>query len=110
MNEISDFQQRAAKVAIAKMLTGTSFSICDFDAIAKLIGKDVGGLDYQALRTLHCVHWSDMGEQLAAQVRLKCMELLDIPTNIFDSDIHHHAPAEAPKENTPTSWLRRLTA
>jgi len=39
MNELSEFQQRAAAVAVVKMLGGKSFSICDLDAIAETMGR-----------------------------------------------------------------------
>jgi hypothetical protein len=40
MSEITEFQQRAASAAVAKMLGGKSFSICDLDAIAKTLGLE----------------------------------------------------------------------
>lgn len=81
MNDLSEFQQRAAAVAVTKLLTGKHFSICDLDAIAQTIGRKsaMAGQDYAALRALHCVDWVDMGPELARMTREKCLELLGLP-------------------------------
>lgn len=79
MSDLSDFQERALAVGVAKLLTGNHFSICDLDTLLKVVGKPAGGRDYEALRALHCVDWRTMGEPLAAQVREKCLELLGLP-------------------------------
>jgi hypothetical protein len=80
VNDITEFQQRAAAVAVVKMLGGASFSICDLDAIAKTVGREsqMAGRDYAALRAVHCVAWADMGPELALMVREKCLELLGL--------------------------------
>lgn len=86
MNELTEFQQRACSIAVVKMLQGTSFSICDLDAIAKTMGRQdaMGGQDYAALRSIHCVAWADMGPDLARMTREKCLELLGLPPHIID--------------------------
>ena len=63
MNDMTEFQQRAAAIAVVKMLQGKGFNICDLDAIAKTIGceANMAGKDYAALRAIHCVDWADMG-------------------------------------------------
>ena len=86
MNDISEFQQRAASVAVVKMLGGKGFSVCDLDAIAKTLGREgaLAGKDYAALRSVHCVDWADMGPELTAMVREKCFELLGLPTQVIE--------------------------
>ena len=78
MNELTDFQARAAGIALHKLLHGTTFYINDLDNLAKLIGQEVGGRDYEALRGLHCMKWADMPEPLRTQARDKVIELLGI--------------------------------
>lgn len=78
MNELTQFQAQAASIALHKMLHGGTFYINDFDALAKLIGRDVGGRDYEALRGLHCMKWADIPEPLRTQAREKVVELLGI--------------------------------
>lgn len=84
MNELTSFQAMAANVALHNMLHGRHFSICDLDGLAKLIGKEIGGADYQALRGLHCVNWADMPEPLRTQAREKIVELLGLPPMVIE--------------------------
>ena len=71
MDNLTEFQQRACAVGVVKMLSGTSFSICDLDALGKAMGRKsaLAGKDYEALRSVHCVNWADMGPELTAMVR-----------------------------------------
>lgn len=87
MHDMSEFQQRAASVAVVKMLGGTSFSVCDLNKIAKTMGREsaLAGKDYAALGSLHCVAWADMGPELTTMVREKCFELLGLPQQAIDS-------------------------
>lgn len=80
MNNLTEFQQRAAALALVKMLRGKHFSICDLDKLADLLGRkaDCTGPDYKALYNLHCVDYGDMGPEMAEQVREKCIEILGL--------------------------------
>lgn len=102
MESLTEFQQRAAAVAVVKMLSGKHFSVCDLDAIAKTIGREpaLAGRDYAALRSLHCVDWADMGAELARLTREKCLELLGLPPQTIEIV----QPAEKPHE--PAKRLR----
>jgi hypothetical protein len=101
MNDLTEFQQRAAAVATVKMLSGKSFSICDLDSIAKTVGREsaLAGRDYSALRAVHCVDWADMGPDLSRMVREKCLEMLGLPPHTIDvltperPREHAHEPA-----------------
>lgn len=106
MNEMTEFHKRAAALGVVKMLSGTSFSICDLDAIAKVMGREMwmAGKDYNALRTLHCVSWADMGPELARQTREKCLELLGLPAQIVD-EIKPVQPTKEPAHE-PARRLR----
>lgn len=63
MTDMSEFQQRACAVAVAKMFRTKHFNICDLDAIARTMRREtaLAGRDYNALQALHCVNWADMG-------------------------------------------------
>lgn len=86
MQDMTEFQQRAAAAAVMKMLQGKHFSVCDLDAIAKTMGREqsLAGRDYSALRSLHCVDWADMGPELARMTREKCLELLGLPAQTVE--------------------------
>ena len=86
MKDLTEFHQRALSVAVVKMFTGKHFSICDLENIAATMGRKdlLSGTDYQALRTLHCVDWGDMGPELATMTREKCFELLGLPPQTID--------------------------
>ena len=87
MAEHTEFQQRAAALAIVKMLNHKHFDICTLDSIAKTLDVkgNMAGRDYDALRAVHCIDYADMGPELANMVRQKAVELLGIPDNIIDS-------------------------
>lgn len=86
MNDLTEFQQRAASAAVVKMLGGKHFSVSDLRSIAKTIGREgaLGGRDMAALESMHCVDWGDMGPDLARMVREKCLELLGLPPQVVD--------------------------
>lgn len=95
MNQLSEFQQRAAAMGLVKMLKGKHFSVCDLDKLADLLDRKdaMGGKDYVALKNLHCVDYADMGQELTQQVRQKCIELLGLAPAIVDAEFRD-VPAE----------------
>lgn len=95
MNNLTEFQQRAAAMGLVKMLKGKHFSICDLDKLADLLDRKgaMGGKDYVALKNLHCVDYADMGHELTQQVREKCVELLGLAPQIVDAEFRD-VPAE----------------
>ena len=96
MNDLTEFQSRAATVAVVKMLGGKHFSICDLDALADTLGRKpyMAGVDYAALRGIHCVDWADMGPELAQLTREKCLELLGLPSTVVEmiKPVQSHKP------------------
>lgn len=100
MNDMTEFQQRAAAVALVKMLNGKSFSICDLDSIAKTMGREasLAGKDYAALRALHCVDWADMGPDLTRMVGEKCLELLGLPQQTIEVAAERETKSEPTQE------------
>lgn len=109
MNDLTEFQQRAAAAAVVKMLGGTSFSICDLDALAETLGRKtyMAGRDYSALRGVHCVAWADMGPDLARMTREKCLELLGLPAQTIEMLVPADAPTARHAE-PPSAPARRL--
>ncbi len=78
--DLTEFQQRAAAVALRKLLEGTTFYSSDLRTIAYLLGREgqCAGKDWEALSALHCVKYADMGQALARQTREASVRLLGI--------------------------------
>jgi len=108
MNDLTEFQQRAASAALVKMLGGKSFSICDLDSIAETIGRksSMAGRDYAALRAIHCVSWADMGPDLARMTREKCFELLGLPPQVLEAVQEAPRRGAAEPAHEPAKRLR----
>lgn len=106
MDNLTEFQQRACAVGVVKMLSGTNFSVCDLDALGKAMGRQsaLAGKDYEALRSVHCVNWADMGPELTTMVREKCFEMLGLPQAAIDSVCRKEATTE--KAHEPAKRLR----
>lgn len=84
---LDTFHQQAATVALKKMFQGEHFSICDLDSIVKLLGCIPDKKDYEALRCLHCVNWSDMSPDLRGEVLkrvIKIMQSVGFDTEVLD--------------------------
>ena len=102
MTNLSEFQQRAAAVALVNMLNGNHFSICQLDKLADLLGRKsaCSGPDYKALSNLHCVDYADMGPELTMQVRQKSVEILGLVPTVVDAEFKEarrepmHRPAK----------------
>jgi len=82
---LDSFQQQAATVAVKKMFQGSYFSICDLDALITLIGCILPTKDYQALKCLHCVQWSDMPPELRNVVMERVVGILQ--SSGFDTEV-----------------------
>ena len=110
MNDLTEFHQRAAAVAVNKMLTGKHFSICDLDTLGKLLGRTqhLAGADYQALHALHCVEWGQMDPALQRMVREKCLELLGLQPQIVDMPEAKNAEPKGAEPARPRRILERL--
>jgi len=112
MNDMTEFQQRAAAVAVMKMLNGKHFAITDLQAIAKTMGREseMAGRDFDALRSLHCVDYADMGKELAAMVREKSCELLGLPPMVVENvraEAAPNQPAHEPENRLRLAFWRK---
>lgn len=72
---MTEFEKQAVVIALKKMFQGSHFDICTVDNCLKITGAIAPTADYNALRALHCVHWSDMPDGFRAQVFVKTLEL-----------------------------------
>ena len=99
MTGMTEFQQRAAAMAVVKMLSGKRFDICTLRTVAETMGRSqfLAGSDYSALSGLHCVDWVDMGPELARMTREKCLELLGLPPETVEM-VQPERTAEKPAE------------
>lgn len=105
MNDLTEFQQRAAAAAVAKLLNGDTFYTSDVRKLADLFGRQLGGKDWLAMEPLHCVKWMDMEPDLRRMLREKVLELLGLPPQVIDTVTP--ARSEAPRES-PSEPARRL--
>lgn len=103
MQQLTEFQQRAAAAGLHKMLSGDKFYTSTLSQLAELLGRPLGGSDWKAMQPLHCVSWGDMGPELAQQMKEKCLELLGLPPQVIDAIAPERA-AEKPSE--PAKRLR----
>ena len=102
MNELTAFQAQAANLTLHNILNGTTLYISDVTGLANLLGTQIGGKDYEAIRGLHCFKWADIPEPLRTQVKEKIIELLGLPPPVID--IKSYPPQEEPQE--PEKKLR----
>jgi len=102
--QITEFQKQSAAVALNEMFKDRSFSICDFDKIAKVLRiiPRPSGPDYDALSALHCVAWGEMPPALQENAKRKILELL------FLQDIIDVKTVEEPPPRRKKSFLKML--
>jgi hypothetical protein len=72
---MTEFEKQAVVIALKKMFQGSYFDICAVDSCLKITGSIAPTADYNALRALHCVNWSDMPAGFRDQVFVKTLEL-----------------------------------
>jgi hypothetical protein len=104
IKDLTEFQQRAFAAGVTKMLSGSYFSIFDFDTLCKTLDVPNSGTDdHIALRNMHCVDWGAMGPELAKLTRNKAIELLGIPyAPVMDTPAY----AAEPKSTVATMLLK----
>ena len=84
MNNLTEFQQRAAAQAVEKLLLGDTFYTSDVRKLAELFGRQLGGPDWLAMEPLHCTKWGDMEPNLRRMMKEKALELLGLPAQTID--------------------------
>lgn len=83
---MEEFKKEALRLKLDKILNRDSFfQVCAVDSLAKMIGVNAKAHpDYQQLRALHCVDYSEMSDAMKAELPTKIMNCL---TTSFDTRI-----------------------
>lgn len=80
MADLSDFQKECVRLALVRMFkTDSYFNICAVDDCLKLTGAVPPRAEYDALRTLHCVHFREMTPAMRQMVAERTCALFDYP-------------------------------
>lgn len=89
---MDEFKKEALRLRLDKLLNQDSFfTVCAVDSLAKMIGVNAKAHpDYQQLRALHCVDYSEMSDAMKAELPAKIMKCL---TTSFDTSIMSKAIA-----------------
>jgi hypothetical protein len=103
MNSLTEFQLRAAEVAVAKLLRSDTFYTCDVRKIAELLGRPLGGADWLAMQPLHCVKWGDLDPQFRRMLQEKVLEVLGMSPDIVDV-----VASEKPESKEPPTQLKKV--
>lgn len=74
---LSEFERLTVEAALKKMFEGSHFSICTIDICLKITGCIPETRAYNALHALHCVHFSDMTQELRDMVFMQTMALFN---------------------------------
>ena len=104
MQDLTEFQQRAAAQGVVKLLNGDTFYTSDVRKLAELFGRPLGGKDWAAMEPLHCVKWGDMDTELRRMLREKVLELLGLPMQTMD--MVQPARPDAEKSSEPEKRMR----
>lgn len=97
MQDLTEFQQRAAAQGVVKLLQGQTFYTSDVRKLAELLKRPLGGPDWLAMEPLHCIKWGDMDPELRRMLREKVLELLGLPPQTIEM-VEPTRPAEKPSE------------
>ena len=103
VNDLTEFQQRAAAQAVVKLLNGETFYTSDVRKLAELFKRPLGGPDWLAMEPLHCTKWGDMDPELRRMLKEKVLELLGLPPQVIES-VEPQRPTEENRE--PAKRLR----
>lgn len=107
MNQLTEFQQRAVAAGVHKMLNGETFYTSDMRHLASVLGRHLGGPDWDVMQTMHCMKWGEMDKDLRRLMREKCLELLGLPAEIVDVVATEAPVAEQPPKAPKLAWWRR---
>lgn len=85
--QVSDrFKEMAIQAGLKDMLTKRYFDITKLDTLleATHLKEQISTETYTLLRGLHCVDWSAMGPELAAETRAVCCRALGVHQIVED--------------------------
>ncbi len=71
-------QMQVAGLALQNLLKKSYFDVCLFDHLVKFLNREefCRGKDYEAVRLLHCVHWSEMTVDIEEYVKATILQIL----------------------------------
>jgi hypothetical protein len=69
------------------MVSKGYFCICTVDNVLKISGGVPKAKDYQMLRTLHCIHFKDMPEELLAELPKIIQRVVESPEFALEIDV-----------------------
>lgn len=115
------FEDLAREAAIRKGLSDIFdrewFNITDFQKVIDLLNRKdyITTQEMENMRLLHCVHWGDMGPELANLTRQRICHHLGLNLEVVQPvkgtvSILADAPVESvtPQKNRSRSWLRLI--
>ena len=85
IREKPEFEQNVICIALQKLISSDYYDITAMDKLSKLFGisKRSGIYDYFSL--MHCVHYKDMGEDVAEELINKSLDYLGVDIEVIDS-------------------------
>ena len=100
------FRAEAIRLSLRRMFAPDHwFCIIDVQNCLKSAGIAAPQSEMDALRTLHCVHWSEMTPEMRAEVMSRTLALFSLPDMDFgDLDV----PVLGSHPEASTSLFRRL--
>lgn len=78
-------KKRATEQSIRNLFEAPHFDICDFREVASLLGVHPSNEITNQLRQFHCMHYSDMDEDLLLAIQAGVVEALR-PRNVAQID------------------------
>ncbi len=84
MSHITELEVELIRAALRKMKKKGYFDICIIDDILKITGGVPNSRDYDQLRILHCVDYSDMSPKLAQLLPAMIKNVIESPTFEFE--------------------------
>ena len=90
---MESIQRQVVTVALKKMFTSSSFSICAIDNCLKLSGIIADKKTYDTMRPLHCIDYKDMPEEVRSWL-LDSVKLMFEYDNSFDLSFFEYRPSK----------------
>lgn len=102
----TDFQKKCVAIGLKNMFSSEYFDVCKVTEAGKVLGVPVHyERDFQAMRLLHCVNWSDMPRDFPKEVMARTLSMLS-PEKRLDVETFEHAldcGGATPLERTETA-------
>ena len=77
---MDEFKKEAIRIALREMFRKGSFSICTVDTCLEIANIPIPRDEYETLRALHCIDYSEMPPDFRVQLFQKIIGLFEYPT------------------------------